>query len=248
MGFTSGLRAFSLASIVAATVIFVAAPVTAASSTAAPVASTAAARVVHIAELQRGKGYAYGAEGPSAFDCSGLVLYSYRRAGVGSRLGGGHSGYGMLSWARAHHLASRTNGQVGDVVIYGGGSHAAIYIGNGLVISALNPSQGIRITRLNALGAPFTAFIHTHLGKAQAKVVRSARAKVAPVAAHRTVVARTWVNLRAGDSTGTRLLATVRPGVRLAVTGAATRAGSRWYHVLYRGRAAWVRADLVRAA
>ena len=46
-------------------------------------------------------------------------------------------------------------------MIYGNGSHAAIYIGKGRVISALNPRQGIRITRLHALRAPFTTFIHT---------------------------------------------------------------------------------------
>jgi cell wall-associated NlpC family hydrolase len=52
---------------------------------------------------------------------------------------------------------------VGDVVIYGGGTHAAIYIGHGRVISALNPRLGIRITRLHALGDRFTTFIHTRI-------------------------------------------------------------------------------------
>ncbi|HEY5433762.1 MAG TPA: NlpC/P60 family protein, partial [Candidatus Limnocylindrales bacterium] len=121
------------------------------------------ARVVRIALAQRGKRYIRGATGPRAFDCSGLVRYAYRRAGVSSRLGGGHSARGMLYWARIHHRASRSNPQVGDVVIYGNGSHAGIYIGNGRVISALNPRQGIRITRLHALGAPFTTFIHTRI-------------------------------------------------------------------------------------
>jgi cell wall-associated NlpC family hydrolase len=49
---------------------------------------------------------------------------------------------------------------VGDIVVYGGGSHVGIYIGRGLVVSALNGRQGIRITRLHALRTPFTAFIH----------------------------------------------------------------------------------------
>jgi cell wall-associated NlpC family hydrolase len=69
----------------------------------------------------------------------------------------------MYLWARLHHLTSRTNPRVGDVVIYGGGTHAAIYIGRGLVISALNPRKGIRITRLRALTSPFTAYIHTRI-------------------------------------------------------------------------------------
>ena len=249
MGFTSGLRALGLASIVAATVITVAAPVAAASSTTAPAASTAAARVVHIAEAQRGKRYVYGASGPSAFDCSGLVRYAYGSAGLGSRLGGGHSGYAMYQWAVAHHKFSSSNPQVGDVVVYGRGAHVGIYMGRGLVVSALNPLQGIRVTGLHALGQSVTGFIHTNLSAAKAKLVIPAKAKTtAPPAAHRTVAARGWLNLRAGDSTGTRVLATVRPGTRLAVTGVASNHGVRWDRVLYRGHAAWVRADLVRAA
>lgn len=122
-----------------------------------------AARVVRIALAQRHKRYVRGAMGPRAFDCSGLVRYAYRLAGVSRRLGGGHSARGMLNWARIRGLTSRSHPQVGDVVIYGGGTHAAIYIGRGLVISALNPRQGIRITKLRALRTPFTTFIHTKL-------------------------------------------------------------------------------------
>lgn len=122
-----------------------------------------AAKVVRIALAQRGKRYVFGASGPRAFDCSGLVRYVYRMAGVSSRIGGGHSARGMLIWARRHHLVSRSNPRVGDLVIYGNGSHVAIYIGRGLVVSALNPRQGIRVTRLHALRARVTAIIHTHL-------------------------------------------------------------------------------------
>ena len=140
-------------------------PLAATSPTGAtPTAKTSfAARVVQIARAQRHKPYIRGAMGPRAFDCSGLVRYVYRLAGVSQRLGGGHSARGMLHWARIHGLASRSHPQVGDVVIYGGGTHAAIYIGQGLVISALNPRQGIRVTGLRALSAPFTTFIHTQL-------------------------------------------------------------------------------------
>ena len=122
-----------------------------------------AARVVKIALAQRGKRYRRGATGPRAFDCSGLVRYAYRKAGVSKRIGGGHSARGMLRWARKHHLTSKSHPKVGDIVIYGNGSHAAIYIGKGRVVSALNRRQGIRVTRLHALRAPVTTFIHTSL-------------------------------------------------------------------------------------
>lgn len=150
--------------IVPAPITTTTAPAAIAPVTVAPAAKpNLAARVVQIAMAQRGKRYVYGASGPRAFDCSGLVRYVYRMAGVSSRIGGGHSARGMLLWARRHHLASRSNPRVGDIVIYGNGSHAAIYIGRGLVISALNPRQGVRVTGLHALRAPVTAIIHTHL-------------------------------------------------------------------------------------
>ena len=119
-----------------------------------------AARIVRIALAQRGDRYVRGRSGPNAFDCSGLVRYAYRKAGVGAKLGGGNSARGMLRWARRHGLTSRRNPHVGDIVIYGNGSHAAIYIGGGRVVNALNPRQGIRAMRLHALRAPFTTFIH----------------------------------------------------------------------------------------
>jgi len=78
-------------------------------------------------------------------------------------IGGGHSARGMYTWARMHGLTSRSNPQIGDIAIYGNGTHAAIYIGHGRVVSALNRRVGIRVTSLHALTAPFTTFIHTHI-------------------------------------------------------------------------------------
>ena len=259
MGFTAGLRAVGIAALGAVSILTLVSPSIAAASTptvtASTSAATAAARVVHIAELQRGKRYAYGAAGPSAFDCSGLVRYSYLKAGVSSRLGGGHSGYAMLAWGRAHHLVSKTNPQVGDVVIYGNGSHAAIYIGHGRVISALNPSQGIRVTALHALHLPVTGFIHTNLGKTVVPgnpVVKppstSAGASKTAAAPAKYVRTSGYTNLRASASVSARLVAVVRPGIKLRVTGSTIASGKRWDHVIYGGHAVWVRADLVRAS
>jgi hypothetical protein len=252
LGFTAGLRALGIAALAAASFATVVAPAAAASGPATS-ASTPAKRVVLIAENQRGKRYVFGAAGPSAFDCSGLVLYAYRRAGVASLLGGGHSGFGMLSWARAHHRFSRTNPQVGDVVIYGGGVHVGIYIGHGAVVSALNPSQGIRVTGLHALHNSVTGYVHTriavasgHRAGAAAKTPTAKSAKTAKTAT-RTVQTRYFANLRAGTSTATRALVIVRPGVRLRLVATTVKSGKRWDHVVYRGHAYWVRADLVRA-
>jgi cell wall-associated NlpC family hydrolase len=115
-----------------------------------------------IALRQRHDRYVSGATGPNAFDCSGLVRFAYRRAEISRLLGGGHSARAMLAWGRRHDRTSRRNPHVGDVVIWGNGRHAGIYLGKGRVISALNPRQDIRVTGLHALGDPFTAFIHAH--------------------------------------------------------------------------------------
>ena len=121
------------------------------------------ARVARIALNQRGDQYAFGGIGPSRFDCSGLVLYAYRKAGVGNKIGGGHSARGMYLWGRSHGLTSRSNPRVGDVVIYGRGSHAGIYIGKGRVVHALNRRADIVVTSLHGLTTPFTTFIHTRI-------------------------------------------------------------------------------------
>jgi peptidoglycan DL-endopeptidase CwlO len=126
-------------------------------------ASGARARVVQVALAQVGDRYVSGGVGPDTFDCSGLVRYAYEVAGVSSKLGGGHSASAMLAWGRSAGLTSPSNGRPGDVAIYGNGSHAAIYLGNGKIVSALNPTQGIRVTGLNALGASFTTFVHTRI-------------------------------------------------------------------------------------
>ena len=120
-------------------------------------------RIVRIALAQRYDRYVPGAVGPNAFDCSGLVRYVYNQAGVGRYLGGGHSARMMYLWGRAHHLESPRRPRIGDVAVWGRGSHVGIYIGNGRVISALNVRQDIRITGVHALGDPFTTYIHTRI-------------------------------------------------------------------------------------
>ena len=46
----------------------------------------------------------------------------------------------------------------GDLVMQNGGAHVGIYVGNGMMISALNPSQG---TLLHAVAATGTSSFYT---------------------------------------------------------------------------------------
>ena len=55
--------------------------------------------------------------------------------------------------------ASRTNPKVGDLVIWGYGTHIGIYIGNGKAVSTLR--NGVRIHGVFAVTARFTAYLHT---------------------------------------------------------------------------------------
>lgn len=119
-------------------------------------------RVIRIAKNQRGDPWVYGAVGPRAFDCIGLVRYSFKRAGELDEIGRGryHSGSALLRWARSKGLTTR-HGRRGDVVVWGKGSHVGIYLGNGRAISTL--ISGVRVHRVHAVTTPFTTFIRTGL-------------------------------------------------------------------------------------
>ena len=105
---------------------------------AEPSGQGAASAVIAEAKSHLGARYRWAAEGPRYFDCTGLVLRSFSDAGLVSKVGGwkARSAYAMYQYFRRNKLTSRT-GRPGDVVIWGGGSHAGIYLGNGLAISAL---------------------------------------------------------------------------------------------------------------
>ncbi|HEV8403490.1 MAG TPA: NlpC/P60 family protein [Candidatus Limnocylindrales bacterium] len=130
----------------------------------APVAAsttTEAQQIIRIAKAQLGDPWRYGATGPRAFDCSGLVRYAFRHAGDAAAI---HTGFlrsarSLYRWFKAHGKASRHNPKIGDLVIWGGGTHVGIYIGHGKAISTL--TSGVRIHRVRAVTARFTAYLHT---------------------------------------------------------------------------------------
>lgn len=101
--------------------------------------------VVEFAEAQYGKPYVFGMQGPSAFDCTGFVKYVYNHFGVS--VPRGTDGYEDTAYQQYGTKVSISNLQSGDIVLYGTSSsnvtHAAIYVGNGLIINALNPSYGV---------------------------------------------------------------------------------------------------------
>lgn len=86
-----------------------------------------------------GSPYVYGAAGPSAFDCSGLVYWSHQQAGqIIPR-----DSYGQLGGGTHVEAA---NIQPGDVVVYNGGGHAGIYVGGGQVVHS--STEGVPVSRM----------------------------------------------------------------------------------------------------
>lgn len=114
-------------------------------------ASGRAAAAVQYALAQVGDAYVYGATGESAFDCSGLTMRAWAQAGVSLP----HS-----SSAQMGSGASVSSGslQPGDLVFYYSPvSHVGIYIGNGQIVHAANPSTGVAVAPVFSM--PFSGAV-----------------------------------------------------------------------------------------
>jgi peptidoglycan DL-endopeptidase CwlO len=98
--------------------------------------------VVGLAEHYLGTPYAWGASGPSAFDCSGLVSYVYSKEGVSLP----HNA--ASQWNRGTYV-SRDQLQAGDLVFFDGLGHVGIYVGGGQFIHAPHTGDVVKISNLN---------------------------------------------------------------------------------------------------
>jgi len=113
-------------------------------ATAAPVSGGAAA-AVKFAMAQVGDAYVYGAAGPNAWDCSGLTMMAWAQAGVALP----HSS--SAQYSSGPHVAE-SDLRPGDLVFYYSPiSHVGMYIGNGLIVNAENPSVGVKVTGLHSM-------------------------------------------------------------------------------------------------
>jgi cell wall-associated NlpC family hydrolase len=112
---------------------------------AAPAASGSAAAAVRTALAQVGKPYAWGAAGPNAFDCSGLMQYSWGAAGRAlPHSSNAQSGMGTP--------VSRDALQPGDLVFFFSPvSHVAMYVGNGMIVHASTEGQPVKVVSLASL-------------------------------------------------------------------------------------------------
>lgn len=136
-----------------------AAPETAPSTGGAPAASTPqttvskkltkaalqqekAERAIKVAKKQLGDPYVWGATGPGAFDCSGLVQFAWRKAGVKLP----RTTWSMLD--AVEKKVSLRHLKPGDLIFTGGGGHVGMYIGHKKVINAPHSGAVVRIDKL----------------------------------------------------------------------------------------------------
>jgi cell wall-associated NlpC family hydrolase len=104
-----------------------------------------AAAAVSYAYSKLGSPYVWGATGPGAFDCSGLVQAAYRSAGLSLP----RTTYAQIGAGRR---VSRSELLPGDLVFfYSGISHVGIYVGNGQMIHAPNPSEPVKIAPVDEM-------------------------------------------------------------------------------------------------
>jgi cell wall-associated NlpC family hydrolase len=128
---------------------------------------TEAQKIVSIAQQQLGDRYSFSATGPTSFDCSGLVYFVYKQAGLLDRIGGARRTVaGYHNWFNNHGTVSHSlaDAHVGDVLIWGANHHTGIYVGGGYAISALiNPWGVTRHPVLRYIHMQLTAVLHVNL-------------------------------------------------------------------------------------
>ena len=116
-----------------------------AASTSGAMTAAELTSALRAAESRRGLPYVWGAAGPSAFDCSGLVQWSFAQAGVSMpRV--------AADQARTGPAVPVSQLQPGDLLFYhtdptdpGYISHVAIYLGNGWMIQAPQPGMDVEV-------------------------------------------------------------------------------------------------------
>ncbi len=111
-------------------------------STPAPPSSGGAGTAVAAAEAEEGKPYVYGAAGPDSYDCSGLMLWAWGKAGVSLS----HSA--QMQYSETTRV-SVSDMQPGDIIFFGGSTgsigHDAMYVGGGQMVEAAHTGTNVRI-------------------------------------------------------------------------------------------------------
>ncbi len=89
-----------------------------------------------------GKPYVWGATGPNAFDCSGLVCYVYAQIGVNLP---------RVTFSQVHSGKAVSPNELapGDIVFFRHNAHVGIYLGGGWYIHAPHTGDVVKISPLS---------------------------------------------------------------------------------------------------
>ncbi len=106
-------------------------------------------KIIETANRYQGVPYIYGGTTPDGFDCSGFTSYVYREA-LGQEIG-------RTTWDQmaTGQQISAADAQVGDVLVFFGGNHVGIYLGNGQFIHAPQPGDVVSVSSLATMPADF---------------------------------------------------------------------------------------------
>ncbi len=105
----------------------------------APPGAPHSGTVIQAALSRIGSPYSWGGSGPGAFDCSGLVMWSFQQAGISLP----HSSQAL---ANGGQHVSTDQMQPGDLVTYySDASHVGIYIGDGMMVHASTYGIPVRV-------------------------------------------------------------------------------------------------------
>lgn len=102
-------------------------------------------RAYNIAKSKKGDPYVWGATGPHAFDCSGLVYYSFKQAG---KSWGRMTAQGQYNASKHISASSR---RIGDLIFFGGSYgiyHVGFYAGNGYMWDAPHTGSVVRLEKI----------------------------------------------------------------------------------------------------
>ena len=99
-------------------------------------------KVLKVAKSNVGKRYSLGSTGPHAFDCSGLVVHSFRKATGKTLPRTSHSQRASV------RRVSAKDRKPGDLVFFNGNGHVAIYMGKNKIVHAATSGRGVRIDRI----------------------------------------------------------------------------------------------------
>ena len=101
-------------------------------------------RALTWALTQIGKPYVWGAQGPDAFDCSGLTFMAWRAAGVD---------IARTSQGQWRTLPRVLDGGLrpGDLIVFYNASHVALYAGAGMVVQAPRAGRRVSLAKMAAM-------------------------------------------------------------------------------------------------